>query len=154
VSAPAVLMAAVTVAALLAAGLAGAVVGVAAGERASEAAAEELVLTDPARLAETPASALRSAGGFTGFGGLPALPGEVLRAGTVVETRDGDLVLDSGGSEVEIRFRAPRRLFRIEPLAGVLAAGDLVVVRLVDGEPQAVLRVPPDLEEGAGAGAE
>ncbi len=153
-SARALLSAVVTVAALLTAGLAGAVLGTVAGERASEPRVEELVLTEPALLAETPAGALRSVGGFTGFGGLPALPGDVLRAGTVVEGREGALVVDSGGSEAEIRFSSPSRLFRISALRDALGAGDIVVVRFVDGTPQAVLRVPPDLEEGAGTGGE
>ena len=158
----ALLSAVVTAAALVAAGLAGAVLGVAAGERASESEVELLVLPEPALLAETPAGALRSAGGFTGFGGLPALPGDVLRAGTVTESAAeaeaagagaGALVVEAGGSAAQIRFSSPARLFRIAALQGALGAGDIVVVRLVDGAPQAVLRVPPDLEEGAGTGA-
>ena len=156
-SAQAALKAAVTVTALIAAVLSGAVLGVAAGERASEAAVEELVLVEPALRAETPASALRSAGGFTGFGGLPTLPGDVLRAGTVTAedgAAGGALVVEAGGSEAAIRFSAPARLFRISALQGALGAGDVVVVRFVDGAPEAVLRVPPDLEEGAGTGAD
>ena len=154
-SVPALLSAVVTVAALVAAGLAGAVLGVATGERASESEVSELVLVEPALLAETPADALRSAGGFTGFGGLPTLPGDVLRAGTVTEAASaaaGALVVDAGGGEARIRFSSPARLFRIAPLQGALGVGDIVVVRFVDGAPEAVLRVPPDLEEGAGTG--
>ena len=150
----ALLQAVVTVAVLIAAVLAGAVLGVAAGERASESEVRELVLTEPALRAETAAGALRSAGGFTGFGGLPMLPGDVLRAGTVAEAGDGALLVDGGGSEAAIRFGAPARLFRIAALEGALGPGDIVVVRFVDGAPEAVLRVPPDLEQGAGRGAQ
>ena len=153
-SATALLSAVVTATALLAAGLAGVVLGVAAGERASQPEVHELVVAEPALRAATVAAALRSAGGFTGFGGLPALPGDVLRAGTVAEAEAGALVVDSGGSEAEIRFSAPLRLFRIAALREALRAGDIVVVRFAGGAPEAVLRVPPDLEEGAGTGAQ
>ena len=157
-SVAALLSAVVTAAALVAAGLAGAVLGMVAGERASESEVELLVLPEPALLAETPPAALRSAGGFTGFGGLPALPGDVLRAGTVTEAAAeaagaGALVVEAGGSAAQIRFSSPARLFRIAALQGALGAGDVVLVRFVDGAPEAVLRVPPDLEEGAGTGA-
>ena len=153
-SALALLQAVVTVAALIAAVLAGAVLGVAAGERASESEVRKLLLTEPALHAETATGALRSGGGFTGFGGLPTLPGIVLRAGTVSEAADGVLLVDAGGSEAAIRFSAPARLFRIAALQGTLGPGDIVVVRFVDGAPEAVLRVPPNLEQGAGTGVD
>ena len=151
--APWALTAGVAIAALLAAGLAGAVVGIRAGEWASEPDVEQLVIADPSFLGGTPADALRSAGGFTGFGGLPALPGDVLRAGTVVEADGGLLVVAAEGSATAIQYSAPARLFRIGPLARALGAGDLVVVRLEDGEPTGVLLVPSGIEEGLGLAA-
>ena len=140
---------AVSAASLLAAVLAGAVAGVALGERGSAPATEVLTLTAPEAEAST-GPALRSGAGFTGFGGLPALPGEVVRTGTVAEVADGELIIEAGGSRTSIRFDTPARLFALAPLDGELRAGDLVVLRLVDGEVAALLRVPPDLEEGAG----
>ncbi len=151
--APWALTAGVVIAAIVAAGLAGVVVGIRAGERASAPDVEQLVIADPSFLAGTAPDALRSAGGFTGFGGLPALPGDVLRAGTVVEADGGLLVVAAEGSTTAIQYSATARLFRFGPLARALTAGDLVVVRLEDGEPTGVLLVPPDIEEGLGLAA-
>ncbi len=147
--APWALTAAVTITALIAAGLAGLLVGRWAGEQASEPAVELLRIADPTLLAGSGAEGWTSAAGFTGFGGLPALPGGVLRAATVVESSPGRLVVAAEGSTTTIEFLTPARLFRIEA-ATAPRAGDVVVVLLVDGVPRGVLLVPPDLEEGSG----
>ena len=147
--APWALTAAVTIAALVVAGLAGLVVGRWAGEQASEPAVERLLIVDPALLLGSGAVGRTSAGGFTGFGGLPTLPGGVLRAATVVESRPRQIVVEAEGSTTTIDLATTARLFRIEASPGP-EAGDVVVVRLVDGVPRGVLLVPPDLEEGSG----
>lgn len=149
---PWLLVAAVTVAALVAAALAGLVLGRWAGARASAPTVIELVIEDPALAASDADEGWTTRGGFTGFGGLPALPGEVWRAAHVVESEPGRLVITSGGATTTIDYRAPSRLFEIVPGDGV-EAGDIVVVRIVDGVVAAMLIVPPDVEEGSGAGS-
>lgn len=150
--APWLLVTAVTVAALVAAALAGLVLGRWVGERASAPAVIELVIQDPALAAADADEGWTTRGGFTGFGGLPALPGEVWRAAHVVASEPGRLVITSGGATTTIDYRAPSRLFEIAPVEGV-GVGDIVVVRVVDGVAAAVLIVPPDVEEGGGAGS-
>ncbi|MYD64797.1 MAG: hypothetical protein F4X26_02175 [Chloroflexi bacterium] len=150
--APWLLVAAVTVAALVAAALAGLVLGRWAGERASAPTVVELVIEDPALAAADADEGWTTPGGFTGFGGLPALPGEVWRAAHVVASEPGRLVITSGGATTTIDYRAPSRLFEIAPIDAV-EAGDVVVVRIVDGVAAAVLIVPPDVEEGGGSGS-
>lgn len=150
--APWLLVAAVTIAALVAAALAGLVLGRWAGERASAPTVVELVIEDPALAAADADEGWATRGGFTGFGGLPALPGEVWRAAHVVESEPGRLVITSGGATTTIDYRAPSRLFEIVTIGGV-DVGDIVVVRIVDGVAAAVLIVPPDVEEGGGTGS-
>jgi hypothetical protein len=41
-------------------------------------------------------------------------------------------------------------MFRLGQLAGALAEGDVVVVRIEDGETAGLLRVPPGLDVGVG----
>ena len=149
--APWALTAAVTIAALLVAGLAGLLVGRWAGERASEPSVELLLIEDPTLAGGDAVEGWTSAGGFTGFGGLPALPGGVLRAASVVESAPGRLVVEAEGSTTTIQFLEPVRLFEIVP-APPIEAGDVIVVRLLDGVPEALLIVPRDLEEGTGLG--
>lgn len=151
---------ALLLAALALAGAGGALFGVRLGERATEPGMDVVTIEAPERAAGTPAVALRSAGGFTGFGGTPALPGDVLRAGIIQDLQPGAFAIGAPGSTTEVRFRTPRRLLRIRPLGsaldgeldGALATGDVVVVRLVGGVPVGVLRVAGDGEPpGAGA---
>ena len=73
----------VAVIGLLSAAAAGAAAGIVLGDRASEPGSRTLSLVDPAFQQLIAEPALRSDGGFTGFGGLPALNGRVLRFGTV-----------------------------------------------------------------------
>ena len=150
--APWALVAAVTIAALVAAALGGLVLGRWAGERASEPVVVELAIDDPSLTAGAAVAGWISAGGFTGFGGLPALPGEVWRAARVVESSPGRLVITSEGATTTIDFREPTRLFEIARVDAV-EVGDIVVVRVVDGVVGAVLVVPPDVEQGSGAGS-
>ena len=151
--APWMLVAAVTITALVAAALGGLVLGRWAGERASEPAVIEVMIADPALAAAEADEGWTSAGGFSGFGGLPALPGQVWRAARVVESSPGRLVITSDGATTTVDYRAPARLFEIAPADGV-EVGDVVVVRVVDGVVAAVLVVPPDVEEGSGLGSQ
>lgn len=150
--APWALVAAVTTAALVASALGGLVLGRWAGERASEPAVIEVVIDDPALAAADADEGWTTRGGFSGFGGLPALPGEVWSAARVVESEPGRLVITSDGATTAIDYRSPSRLFEIAPAAGV-EVGDIVVVRIVDGVAVAMLVAPPDLEEGSGTGS-
>ncbi len=146
---PWVLVAAITIAALAGTALGGLAAGRWAGERASEPAVVELLIENPERSAAPAVEGWTSAGGFTGFGGLPALPGEVWRRALVVESGPGRLVIDADGTTTTVSFRDAVRLFEIAPLDAV-AVGDIVVVRLDGGVVQAVLVVPPDVEQGSG----
>ncbi len=150
--APWLLVAAVTVAALVAAALAGLVLGRWAGDRASAPTVVELAIEDPALAAADADEGWTTRGGFTGFGGLPALPGEVWRAAHVVESEPGRLVVTSGGATTTIDYRATSRLFEIVP-GDSIEVGDIVVVRMVGGVIAAMLVVPPDVEEGSGSGS-
>lgn len=152
-SAPWMLVAAVTIAALVASALGGLVLGRWAGERASEPEVIEVMIVDPALSAADADEGWLSEGGFSGFGGLPALPGEVWRAARVVESSPGRLVITSDGATTTVDYRAPARLFEIAPVDGV-EVGDVVVVRLVDGVAASMLVVPPDVEEGSGLGSQ
>lgn len=149
---PWALVAALTVVAIVASVLGGLTLGRWAGARASEPTVVQLVIEDPALSAAPAIDGWISDGGFTGFGGLPALPGDVWRRAHVLESEPGRLVIQSEGATTTIRFREPLRLFEIVPL-DTIEARDIAVLRLVDGLVQAVLVVPPDLEQGSGLAA-
>ena len=146
---PWALVAAITIAAISAAALGGLSLGRWAGARASEPTVVQLVIEDPALSAAPAIEGWISDGGFTGFGGLPALPGEVWRRARVIESEPGRLVIDADGTTTTVSFSRPLRLFEIAPLDAV-EVGDIAVLRFVDGVVQAVLVVPPDLEQGSG----
>lgn len=135
-------------AAVLLAGAGGALLGVRLGDAASAPNVERIMLAAPETLAGPPQDAARSPGGFTGFGGPPAIRGEVQRGGTVQSVEPGALVVGSAESSVTVRYTSPQRLFRIVPSAAPLRAGDLVQVRVEGGRAIAVLRLPPGLEQG------
>ncbi len=104
---------------------------------------QEVVVENPALSSETPAWALRSRGGFTGFGDLPALPGGVLSSGAVVELAEGRMVVEGADARSTVEYEAPDRLYRIRPSAGPPAVGETVLVRLVGDAVTGVLRVAP-----------
>lgn len=120
---------------------AGAFLGSAVASNLTERGEREVVLEDPQGFARTPDWATRSAGGFTGFGGLPALPGVVLHSGTISESRDGSLFIDAPNVRTTVDFTDPLRLFRIRPTESPLAPGDVVLVRTADGTTTGVLRL-------------
>jgi hypothetical protein len=137
---------------IVAAGAGGAYAGSRLADAATRPPHEQVVLLSPALSAGPRAGALTSPGGFTGFGGAPALNGDVARTGTVtaVDAASGVLTIETPGGEVSVRFTSLARMFRLGQLAGALAEGDVVVVRIEDGETAGLLRVPPGLDVGVG----
>ncbi len=113
--------------------LAGALVGVRLGERASRADARALSIVEPDSLPARSAVESSSAGGFTGFGGPPALQGDVLRRGTATDLTPRGLVLVDGAASTTVEYSEPGRLYRIVSARSELTVGDAVLVR-VDGE--------------------
>ncbi len=136
------------VAAVLLACAGGAVAGVRMGDAASAPDIEEIVIAAPDALAGPPTGTVRSAGGFTGFGGPPAIRGEVQRSGAIQSTQADAVTLGSTESSVTVRYTSPQRLFRIGPVTSALKVGDLVQVRVDGDRASAVLRLPPGLEQG------
>lgn len=139
---------------LILAVVAGGIGGAWLGDRASEAGTERLVIDDPALAAATDSAPLRSAGGFTGFGGLPALPGEVLRPGVVESVADGVVEVATDAAVVRVRYTSLARLFRLGAADRGAQAGDTVVLQLSGGVVTGVLIVPSDIEEGIGTGGQ
>jgi len=129
----------------------GIVAGMALGDRASRPGHNELVIASPALAGTTNEQAVRSRGGFTGFDGAGGLDGSAVRGGTMGAMRDGAFEVTSSGSTLSVRATSSGRLFGIAAATSPLRAGDAVVVRLqTDGSASGVLRVPADLNEGAG----
>lgn len=129
----------------------GAMLGMAFGERASRPGHRELVIADPRLATAGGGVVLRSPGGFTGFDGPGSLGGAAVRVGTVGASRGGAFEVISDGSSLGIRATDTSRLFLLRRASSALASGDAVVVRVgADGNASAVLRVPRDLNEGAG----
>lgn len=132
---------ALTLLSLIAIGGSGALLGVALGERSTQQGVQHVRIIDPLSFDAPPATALRSQGGFTGFGGLPALSGDVFRSGRVSGSSEGELLITAEGMQTVIDFSSPLRLFRIISTEQV-AVGDTVLVRRVDGEVTGVLVLP------------
>ncbi len=145
---------------LVLAALAGGAAGVYLGSEVSEQDTRVLSIVDPEFQQLVPEAAIRSTGGFTGFGGLPALGGRVLRFGTVeaVELDDpgedgairGTITIAGNGATTTVRFVRVERLFSIDAAGAGLQVGDLVQLRIEDDRAISVLRLPPDIEAGAG----
>jgi len=119
----------------------GVALGVRLGKAASRPGVEEIRVADPGGLAANAGNEALSAGGFSGFGGPPALEGEVLRRGTATEVSAGGLGLLDGAATSRIEFTQPLRLYQVTPSSAELVAGDSVVVKIADGRALAVLRV-------------
>jgi len=126
----------------------GTTAGIRLGHAASEPHVEEIEVTAPRSLAGPPEGTIRSLGGFTGFGGPPAIRGEVQRSGSVLRAETGSVTVGTGESQSTVRYNSPERLFRIVPASAAPRAGDLVQVRLEGDRATSVLRLPPGLEEG------
>ncbi|MEE8337206.1 MAG: hypothetical protein V3R95_04030 [Dehalococcoidia bacterium] len=108
---------------------------------------QRVLLEDPAQFTDVPAWAARSDAGFTGFGGLPALPGAVFRSGVIGEHEEGVLTVDSAKAQTIVEYTQPLRFFLIRAAESPLAVGDAVVVRLVDGEAAGFLRLLVNIEQ-------
>lgn len=143
------LQSAAVVVAVLLASAGGGWLGIRLGHAASEPNVERVEVVAPEALAGPPANVARSPGGFTGFGGAPALRGEVQRNGTVQRADAGSVVVGPAESNVTVRYTSPERLFRIVPAGTPLKAGDLVQVRVKDGAALSLLRLPANLEQGS-----
>lgn len=134
--------------AVLLAAVGGGWVGTRLGHSASAPHVDHVSVTAPEALAGPPADAARSPGGFTGFGGPPALRGEVQRSGAVLRVESGLVVVGTAESSTNLRYTSAERLFRIAPATTPVKAGDLVQIRVKDGQATGILRLPPDLEQG------
>ena len=148
---PARLVAFLMVAGGLAALGGGIAAGMALGDRASRPGHDELVIASPVLSGTTNEQTVRSRGGFTGFDGAGGLDGSAVRGGTMGAMRDGAFEVTSSGSTLSVRATSTGRLFGIAAATSPLRPGDAGVVRLqADGSVSGVLRVPADLNEGAG----
>ena len=137
---------------VIAAGAGGALLGMRLGDAASEPSEQRLAITDPNAAVSAGEGVARSPGGFTGFGGRPALRGEVLRTGRIESAAAGAIEIASPESSATIRYTTPERLYRIATASNPLSAGDLVRVHVKDGAVTAALRLPPGLDEGINRG--
>jgi hypothetical protein len=137
---------------VVAAGAGGALLGMRLGEVASAPDERRVAITDPDGAVQGGTAGALSAGGFTGFGGRPALRGAVLRTGEVRATGTGMIELASTESGATVRYTTSERLFRIVPLTTSLRAGDLVQLQVKEGAVTAALRLPAGLDEGINRG--
>ncbi len=145
---------ALTVALLLAAAAIGALGGVRLGEAMSEPGTRTVEVTHPDSRASDAAPSsdapARSAAGFTGFGGAPALRGDVLRTGTVQSVRGSEVLVTAEGSTAALRYTSTGRFFRITPsTSDALRPGEAVQLRIEDGRVAGVLKLPAGLDQGS-----
>lgn len=137
---------------LTAVGAGSAVIGSRLAADMTEQGTTVVTVDDPVGSDRPPDWAGRSEAGFTGFGGLPALPGVIFRSGVISRHDEGVITLASDASRTTVRYQEPLRLFSIRPAVEPPAVGDSVVVRLVDGRAAGVLRLLVDVEAAALAG--
>jgi hypothetical protein len=133
--------------AIIAATVGGALAGSTIAAGVTEQGVTTVVVQNPSQYEQVPEWAGRSKAGFTGFGGLPALPGRVFRTGVVAANEDGDLTVESSSATTTVSYRNPRRLFQIELAATPLVVGDVALVRYVNGRPAGVLRLLIEAED-------
>lgn len=126
----------------------GALLGARLGRAASAPAVRNVAIAAPEGFTGPAADARRSPGGFTGFGGKPALAGDVLRGGTVETSSAGNLVIATAESTLTLRTTSAERLYAITPASSPLRPGDAVQVLARNGVVAGVLRLPPGLGEG------
>lgn len=129
------------------------VVGVVVGGRlarwSTQPVTHVLEVVDPASAAAATPRGSTSPGGFTGFGGPPALHGEVLQSGTVTSSASGRIAIGLDGGGADITFSGTGRMYRIVPATSPIAAGDRVVVRLDGATALAVMRAAVEAPESA-----
>jgi hypothetical protein len=126
----------------------GALTGTRLGRAASAPSVRKVSIAAPEGFAGPAPDTRRSAGGFTGFGGRPALAGNVLRGGTVETNSGGNIVIATAESTLSLRTTSSERLFAITAASSPLRPGDAVQVYVRDGAVVAALRLPPGLGEG------
>lgn len=136
-----------TMIAIIAATVGGALAGSTIAAGVTEQGVTTVVVQNPSQYEQIPEWAGRSEAGFTGFGGLPALPGRVFRTGLVAANEDGDLTVESSSATTTVSYRNSRRLFQIELAATPLVVGDVALVRYVNGQPAGVLRLLIEAED-------
>jgi hypothetical protein len=135
------------VAGIVLAVLGGVVIGMRLGELRSEPAVQVLTIESPLGAQDT-TPPHRSAGGFTGFEGAPALPGRAVRSGEVTRLGDTSFVVVSADGELNVATTAAARVFRVAPADRPLQPGDTVMLRIdTAGVAQSALRVVTPIEE-------
>lgn len=129
------------------AALGGVAIGMRLGELRSEPGLQVLTIESPLG-AEDASPPHRSAGGFTGFEGAPALPGRAVRSGEVARHEETAFVVVSADGELAVRTTDAARLFRLASSDRPLQPGDTVMLRVdASGTAQAALRVLTPVEE-------
>jgi len=134
--------------AVIAAFASGGLLGVRFGRAASAPVVRQVSIAAPEAFAGPAADARRSPGGFTGFGGSPALAGSALRGGTVGTVGSGSVAIVTGESTLTLRPTSAERLYTIAAATTPIRAGDAVQVLSRDGVVTGLLRLPPGLGEG------
>jgi hypothetical protein len=107
----------------------GALIGIRLGGWASSPRVEVLRVREPASLPAAADRGATSGGGFDGFGGPPALQGDVLREGRVVEAGPGRLVVESGGGRAIVEYDSTAKFYRLAASSREPVIGDAVVIR-------------------------
>lgn len=133
--------------AIIAATVGGAYAGSTIAAGITEQGVTTVVVQNPSQYAQIPEWAGRSEAGFTGFGGLPALPGLVFRTGVVATNEDGELTVESASATTTVSYRNPKRLFQIQLADTPLVVGDVALVRFVNGRTAGVLRLLIEAED-------
>lgn len=133
---------------VLAAFAGSALLGASFGRAASAPVVRQVSIAAPEAFAGPAADARRSPGGFTGFGGSPALAGDVLRGGTVEAASGGGIAIVTGTSTLTLRPTSGERIYAIAATNASLRPGDAVQVFVRDGAVTGVLKLPPGLGEG------
>ena len=88
-----------------------------------------------------------SKGGYTGFEGLPALPGKIFRSGVIADATISSFSVLSGESTFEVSFRESPRIFQILSTTQELNIGDLIVLKLsTNNELTSILILPDNLQ--------
>lgn len=126
----------------------GVLLGMRLGQTASAPEVRHVVIPAPEGFAGPAAETRRSPGGFTGFGGKPALAGEVLRGGTVETSGNSGIVIATAESTLTVRTSSAERLYAIAATSTPLRSGDAVQVLARDGVVLGVLRLPAGIGQG------
>lgn len=126
----------------------GGILGARLGREASTPQIRNVAIAAPEGFAGPATGARRSPAGFTGFGGKPALEGDVLRAGALESVNGGNLVIATAESTLTVRASSVERLYTIGASSTPLRTGDSVQVLVRDGAVAGVLRLPPGLGQG------